>query len=234
MAPGMIAAMFTQGNQDQFGGQATNAPSVPLPTQLNGVQVLFNGSPVPLFYADPNQINFQIPMNAPQSGLQDIQVIDVATGRTLGDTTVAMTQSVPGIFTQAGNGIGAAAVLNQDNTVNSQTNAAAQGTVIQIFGTGQGFVTGAPADGTASNGQVPTQFKPIFIMGTAPVPDENIQYSGLAPGLVGVWQINVKIPDTVITTPTNPTQIVAELNSFFSGGGGTLGRPVIIYVKQKQ
>jgi uncharacterized protein (TIGR03437 family) len=234
MAPGMIAAMFTQGNQDQFGGQATNAPSVPLPTQLNGVQVLFNGSPVPLFYADPNQINFQIPMNAPQSGLQDIQVVDVATGRTLGDTTVAMTQSVPGIFTQAGNGIGAAAVLNQDNTVNSQTNAAAQGTVIQIFGTGQGFVTGAPADGTASNGQVPTQFKPIFIMGTAPVPDENIQYSGLAPGLVGVWQINVKIPDTVITTPTNPTHIVAELNSFFSGGGGTLGRPVIIYVKQKQ
>jgi uncharacterized protein (TIGR03437 family) len=237
LAPGMIAAMFTQGNFHQFGGQATNASSLPLPTTLNGVQVLFNGTPVPLFYADPDQINFQVPMGAPQSGLQGIQVLDAASGRVLGDTTILMQPSVPGIFTQAGNGSGAASVLNQDNTVNSQTNQAPQGTVVQIFGTGQGFLSGAPADGVAPTGPVPTTFKPTIIMGTNVVPDENIQYSGLAPGLVGVWQINVKIPDTVITLPTNPTQIIAIMNSQSTqplpSGGGGLGRAVIIYVKQK-
>lgn len=232
MAPGMIAAMFTQGNYNQFGGQATSANALPLPTQLNGIQVLFNGSPVPVFYADPNQINFQVPMGAPQSGTADLQVIDLATGRVLGDTTVGMTPSLPGLFAENGTGIGAAAALNQDNTLNSQTNPAVQGSVITLFGTGQGYVAGAPPDGNVSNAQLPTNYAPTVIMGTGPVPSSNIKYAGLAPTLVGVWQINVLIPDTVITTPTNPTQVIAIQNSVPSGGGG-LGRPVIIYVKQK-
>jgi len=236
-APGMIAALFTQGNLNQFGGQPSQATSLPLPTQLNGIEVLFNGSPVPLFYADPNQINFQVPMGAPQSGTADVQVFQRATGRVLGDTTVAMSSVLPGFFTQAGNGIGAAAALNQDNSLNSQTNPAAQGTVITLFGTGQGFIPGAPPDGHISNAPLQTPQAPQLIMGTDFVPAANIQYSGLAPTLVGVWQLNVLIPDTVITTPTNPTQVVAiQTNAAgapVASGGGGIGRPVIIYVKQK-
>jgi uncharacterized protein (TIGR03437 family) len=74
-------------------------------------------------------------------------------------------------------------------------------------------------------------------MGTDFVPAANIQYSGLAPTLVGVWQINVLIPDSVITTPTNPTQVVVIQTNAAGGlvpsGGGGLGRAVIIYVKPK-
>jgi uncharacterized protein (TIGR03437 family) len=237
LAPGMIAAMFTEGNSNQFGGSPLQAATLPLPTQLNGLEVLLNGSPVPLFYANPSQINFQVPMGAPQSGTLDLQVFQPATGRVLGDTTVLMTSVLPGFFTQAGNGIGAAAALNQDNTLNSQTNPAAQGTVIQLFGTGQGFIPGAPPDGNVSNAPLQTPQAPQLIMGTGFVPAANIQYSGLAPTLVGVWQLNVLIPDTVITTPTNPTQVVAlETNAAGSpvpSGGGGIGRAVIIYVKQK-
>jgi uncharacterized protein (TIGR03437 family) len=232
LAPGMIAALYSRGNFNQFGGQASQANALPLPTQLNGVSVLFNGTPVPLFYADPNQINFEVPNGAPQSGFADLQVMDIATGRTLGDTSVIMTQALPGLFTQAGNGSGAAAALNQDNTLNSQTNQAAQGTIITLFGTGEGYLSGAPQDGNISNGPVQTAYAPEIIMGTGPVPPANVKYAGLAPTLVGVWQINVLIPDTVITTPTNPTQVVAIQNSIASGGGG-VNRAVIIYVKQK-
>ncbi len=231
LAPGMISALYSQGNFNQFGGQPSQA-TARLPTQLNGVSVLFNGTPVPLFYADPNQINFQVPMLAPQSGTADLQVQEIATGRILGDTTVIMAQALPGLFTQAGSGSGAAAALNQDNTLNSQTNPAVQGTVITLFGTGQGFISGAPQDGTVSNAPLQTAYVPEIIMGTGPVPPADVKYAGLAPTLVGVWQINVLIPDTVITTPTNPTQVVAIANSIASGGGG-LNRPVIIYVKQK-
>jgi uncharacterized protein (TIGR03437 family) len=232
LAPGMIAALFSQGNFNQFGGQATIAKTLPLPADLNGVQVLFNGSPVPIFYADPNQINFQVPMTAPQSGLADLLVKETATGRILGDTTVLMTPSLPGVFTQAGNGSGAAAALNQDNTVNSQTNPAVQGSIITLFGTGQGFIAGAPADGTAPTGPFPYPNQPIVIMGTDFVPPANIKYFGLAPAEVGVWQLNVQIPDTVITLPSNPTQVVIVVNSVVSGGGA-LGRAVIVYVKQR-
>jgi uncharacterized protein (TIGR03437 family) len=231
-APGMIAALFTQGNPGQFGSSSSVAATLPLPTQLNGIQVLFNNAPVPLFYAGSNQINFQVPMAAPQSGAADLQVIEAATGRVLGDTTVQMNSVDPGLFTQGGNGSGPAAALNQDNTVNSQTNPASQGTVIQLFGTGQGFISGAPPDGNISSSTLATARPPNVIMGTGPVPEANIRYAGLAPTLVGVWQVNVLIPDTVITTPNNPTQVIVLQDSVPSGGGG-LGRPVLIYVKQK-
>jgi len=232
LAPGMIAALYSRGNYNQFGGSPSQAASLPLPTQLNGVQVLFDGRPVPLFYADANQINFQVPMGAPQGGISDLQVMEVATGRTLGDTNVLMTPSLPGIFTQAGNGSGAAAALNQDGTLNSQTNPAAQDTVITLFGTGQGFLAGAPPDGQVSNAPVSPPLKPIVIIGTGPIPEDNIKYFGLAPTLVGVWQLNVLIPKTTITLPTNPTQVLLIVNSQASGGGG-VGRAVIIYVKQR-
>jgi uncharacterized protein (TIGR03437 family) len=233
LAPGMIAAMFTTGNFNQFGGQPSKAPTLPLPDQLNGVEVLFNGSPVPLFYADPNQINFQVPTGAPQMGTADVQVVQVATGRVLGDTTVGMNAALPGFFSQAGNGFGAAAALNEDNTLNSQGNPAAQGSVIQLFGTGQGFIPGGPPDGSASSAALPTPTAPMVIMGVGFVPAANIKYSGLAPNLVGVWQVNVLIPDFVITTPTFPTQVVAILGNGPPSGGGGIGRPLTIYVKQK-
>ncbi len=232
LAPGMIAAMYSEGNTNQFGGQPTPAAAVPLPTTLNGVQILFNGSPVPLFYADPNQINFQVPMAAPQSGTADVQVLEAATGRVLGDTTVTMNQADPGLFTLTGDGSGTAAALNQDNTVNGPNNPAVQGSTITLFGTGQGFIAGAPADGTASGAPLQAARGPIVIMGFEEVPSQNITYSGLAPSLVGVWQINVQIPDTVITTPTNPTQVIVEQDSIPSGGAG-IGRNVQIYVKAK-
>ena len=231
LAPGMIAAMYSLGNYNQFGGQGISASTLPLPKTLNGVQVLFNGAPVPLFYAGPNQINFQVPMAASQSGTVEVQVLEAATGRLLGDGSVEMQLSVPGLFTQTGDGIGTASALNQDNTVNSQNNPAKQGTVIQLYGTGQGFVSGAPPDGTAPTGPVPDPTTPMVIMGTGFVPSANIQYSGLAPGLVGVWQINVLIPNTVITLPNNPTQVVVIQNNVPSGGAG-LGRFVQIYVTQ--
>jgi uncharacterized protein (TIGR03437 family) len=232
VAPGMITALYTKGNFNQFGGAPVSATALPLPRQLNGLQVLFNGAPVPLFYADPNQINFQVPMGAPQSGFADLQVVEIETGRVLGETALQMNNVLPGLFTQAGNGSGAAAALNQDNTVNSQTNPAVQGSIITLFGTGQGFISGAPDDGDVSGKPLQTERAPTVIMGTGPIPDANIKYAGLAPTLVGVWQLNLLIPDTVITLPNNPTQVIVLQNSVPSGGGG-FGRAVIIYVKAK-
>jgi uncharacterized protein (TIGR03437 family) len=143
-----------------------------------------------------------------------------------------MNASIPGLFTQSATGSGTVAALNQDNTVNGPTNPAVQGSVLQIFGTGQGYIPGAPPDGTATPGPLSTPNAPFVIIGTERVDGSAILYSGLAPGLVGVWQVNVQIPLDVITLPTSPTQVIVDLNSIPSGGGG-LGRPVYVYVKQR-
>ncbi|HWE48350.1 MAG TPA: hypothetical protein VG273_01075 [Bryobacteraceae bacterium] len=233
LAPGMIASLFSLGNTNQFGGQATSAPAgqFPLPAQLNDVQVVFNGAPVPLFYADPNQINFFVPMGAPQSGLFDLQVQQNSTGRILGDTTVQMNVALPGLFSETGNGIGTVAAINQDNTINSPTNPAIAGQVITLFGTGQGFIGGQPADGYgATAGQTATP--PVVYIGGFPVDPSAVKYAGTAPGLVGVWQINVVIPPGTITLPTSPTYVFVQQSSFISGVPAN-GRAIQIYVKAK-
>jgi uncharacterized protein (TIGR03437 family) len=56
--------------------------------------------------------------------------------------------------------------------------------------------------------------KPRVIINNAFVPDADITYSGLAPGLVGLWQINVKIPDSV--PPSSTITVFVQLRSINS------------------
>ncbi len=231
LAPGMIGALFSASNIKQFGDKTESATALPLPRTLAGVQLLFNGKAVPLFFVGPGQINFQVPYGAATSGTATLQVIDTVTGRILGETTAGMAPAIPGIFTQAANGSGAAIAQNEDGTLNTAANPAVAGKVIVLYGTGQGFIDNAPEDGTAPGKAAPSSRPPTVFIGTEFVTGEDILYAGMAPTLVGVWQVNVRIPKNQITLAENPTQVVIFQNSVPSGGGG-LGRKVIIYVKQ--
>jgi uncharacterized protein (TIGR03437 family) len=195
--------------------------------------VLVNNTLSPLFFGAPNQINFQIPSNAPISGTADVQVVDAATNRVLGDTTVVMNNVAPGVFTQDASGSGDGVIANQDATLNTPSNPAKAGSVVTLYLTGQGPITGMPPDGDVSNATLSVPYVTnVYIGDQTIVPQENILYSGLAPTLVGVWQINVKIPNDVISVPNAPpVQVIVLIDSWFSGGKG-FGRPVYIYVKQ--
>ncbi len=231
LAPGTVAAVAAFGNANQFGSQTVSASTLPLPKQLAGIQVLLNDKPVPLYFVSPNQINFLVPMDAPTSGTADLLIVRTDTGQVLSNSPVQMDRVSPGLFTLPQTGSGQAAAINQDGTINGPANPAPRGSIVAFYGTGQGVVPGAPPDGAAPTGETPTSQKPQVIIGIAPVPPENVTYSGLAPGLPGVWQVNVKIPDTVApTTSTVQTQVVMVLNSIPSGGGG-FGRPVTMWVK---
>ncbi len=236
MVPGMIASLFASNiGTKQFGGSPTSATTVPLPKVLNGLQVTINDIVCPIFYADDSQMNIQMPWSLGTSGTANIAIVEVATGRVVGAAIVALATVNPGLFTSDGTGKGAAAAINSDGTVNSSKNPAAQGSYITLYGTGQGPVNGTlPADGAAASGtQNTTQRAPTVIMNVGPIPDGDVQYSGLAPGLVGVWQINARIPDNAPpSTATAPIQVIVLQDSTPSGGGG-LGRPVTLYIKQK-
>lgn len=83
-----------------------------------------------------------------------------------------------------------------------------RGQYITLFGTGQGFVANAPPDGQASTGPVPTAFNPQILLGGAFIPSSNIQYSGLAPSLAGVWQINFQVPTTAQAGNSVPVSVL--------------------------
>jgi uncharacterized protein (TIGR03437 family) len=83
--------------------------------------------------------------------------------------------------------------------VNNSTHPAKAGSYITFFGTGQGRVNGMPADGhpTPASPLLPANPSLKVFINSDFVPQSSVQFSGLAPGLVGVWQINVKIPANV-------------------------------------
>jgi uncharacterized protein (TIGR03437 family) len=203
-APGMLASMFAaQGSY--FGLQTAAASSVPLPINLGGVEVLVGGRPAPLLYVSQSQINFQVPYEAPVGSTPiEIQVINPSTGQILASNFYTIDPVAPGLFTADGSGAGQLAALNQDNTVNSQTHPAKAGSIIQLFGTGVGAVAGAPKDGQpAPNELLPTSGQIEVYINGGQVP---VSYSGLAPGFIGLWQINAQVPANA-PTPTNPVPV---------------------------
>jgi uncharacterized protein (TIGR03437 family) len=224
ISPGMVAAMYPLGIQ--FGDTTLTAPGYPLPTDLADLQVLVDEIPAPLYFVSPGQINFYVPMRLTPGTQSTFIVQRKSNNQILASGVLDIGVSTPALFTTTQNGQGQIAALNEDNTVNTNTNGIARGSVIQLFGTGQGFVPDAPPDGTPPTGAVPTASKPRVVIGSTLVESTSpdLLYSGLAPGLVGVWQINVRIPMAV--PPSSTTDVVVVLNSIPSNqpesGGGVI------------
>ena len=238
IAPGMIASLLpvvqTQVFTEETSGTEKYPQSVsdgggtsyPLPNEVLDLQVLVDDKPTPLFYVSPSLITFQVPNGAPTTGNVEVQVFRPSQQRIVASQQIRMDVAAPGLFTVNGSGNGAVIALNEDGTVNSRQEAVARGKVVKLFATGQGFVPDAPPDGTPPTGPVPTASLPrVFAGGTNFVPDANIVYSGLAPGLVGVWEIDVKIPETV---PPGETIVVLVANDVASNDQGRLRHTIFV------
>ena len=157
--------------------------------------LLVNDAPAPLIYADRTQINAVVPFGV--AGFKEATfVVRNKVGRLLA-FTLPVAKASPGVFNPG--------VLNQDNTLNSQSNTAPLGSVIQIWGTGAGLVQPTPADGEFGMGltRIP---ETVQLMGRVPCfmciyPTTfplQLEYAGDAPWLVqGIFQINARLPQEV-------------------------------------
>ncbi len=222
VAPGSLATLFASDGANQN----TSATAIPLPTSLAGVSlqagsVTFSNTTgtwsfssvgsVPLLFVGSNQMNFQVPSDLVSGSSVGFQLTS-ANGTTLVGMNSVVT-ALPGIFSLSSSGSGQAAVLNEDNTQNFATNPAARGSVIQIFATGAGVTNPLLAAGQAaptSGSLVLTQVQPTVTIGGVNAP---VQFSGLAPGFVGLWQINATVP---MNAPTG-----ASVALVISAGGQT-------------
>jgi uncharacterized protein (TIGR03437 family) len=233
IAPGMIASVYPRSVGQTFGNETARASSFPLPTELADIEVRVNNVAAPLFYVSPGQINFMVPSRdaqgnpMPESGTAEVQVLRKSVGQVLGSTLYQLDAASPGLFTINQQGTGQVAAINEDGTANSGTNRIARRRVIQLFGTGMGFVAGAPPDGMPATGAVPTDIKPRVIIGSAFVPDDHVEYSGLAPGLAGVWQINVRIPESVDPNAAHDVVVVFKSRNSNRGKGNVIVRTTI-------
>jgi uncharacterized protein (TIGR03437 family) len=165
-------------------------------TTLGTTTVTFNGVAAPLIYVSANQINAIVPYEVAGSATANVVVSN--NGATSAAFQVNVTTASPAIFTFGQNGTGQGAILNQDNSVNGPANPAARGSVISIYGTGEGVVTPAVATGsvTTTTQPIPKPILPVTVsIGGVPAVTT---YAGEAPALVaGVLQVNAVVPANI-------------------------------------
>jgi uncharacterized protein (TIGR03437 family) len=147
---------------------------------------------VPLYYVSPNQINAQIPFEVLGTNLR----LYVTTTEGKSQPYILSAASFgPGLFTLSGDGKGT--TLAFDSNFHA-LDAAEAGKPMILYATGLGptdppALSGAPGAAVEPLNRVVTV--PDVFIGEAPA---RVDYAGLAPGLAGVYQLNV-VPQQLST-----------------------------------
>jgi len=194
IAPGSIASVFGSG----FG------------TSAAGVTVLIGGIAAPLFAVTPQQINFQVPW---QLSGQTQTALSVTSGDlSSASITVPLSSEAPGIFMLNSSGQGAVLIANTASIAAPVatfpgSRPAKRGEFVSSYCTGLGAVTHEPATGApaAASPLSLTSTNPIAAsIGGVPAP---VSFSGLAPGFLSLYQVNVQVPSNSPTGSAVPLTI---------------------------
>jgi uncharacterized protein (TIGR03437 family) len=186
IAPGSLISIYGV----NLAAGTDSAAGVPLPNRLSGTSVTINGTAAPLIFVSPGQLNVQVPFET-EVGTATLTV--QAGSLTGAPVTFEVTAAAPGVFTMA-NGNHAVAQNNPDQSLNSADAPAIPGQYVTVYLTGQGAVDNPVPTGATPPG---TPFSlPLAAMaarvGGQPA---TIAFAGLAPGFVGLVQMNIVMPD---------------------------------------
>jgi uncharacterized protein (TIGR03437 family) len=188
VAPGSIVSIFGANL-----GATESARQLPLPTTLGGVCVTANQTSVPLFYTSPTQINAQLPAEL-ATGRVTLTVRSRDTARVSSGIAVQVNAAAPGVFTMSAEGRTQAALFHAaDFTPVTPKNPGKRDKDLILFATGLGRVIPAVASGAAASDKplsATSQEVTVTIGGHGMI----VSYAGLAPGFVGLYQINLRVP----------------------------------------
>src|SRR5215472_13638941 len=195
VTPGSLISIFGS----NLAATTATADTIPLSSLLGNVKVSINGTDAPLLFvshsaANGDQINAQLPWGTTTG---QAQVVVTNNGVASTAQTLQVGASAPGIFT-VNFGTGPAIAINSDGSL-----AAPAGSIpgfathpakvgdsngLIILATGLGAVDHTPSDGNSPQTLAQTVAKPVVLINGVPV---QVTFSGLAPGFVGLNQVNV-------------------------------------------
>lgn len=227
VAPGQIVALF--GTDLVAGSGVAIANSLPLPRSLQNVTLYVNGVSAPLYFTSDNQINYQMPYST-VPGSASIVIFRDDGIASYGTVNVAA--AAPALFAADASGKGQAAAQNSDFSLNGdpatspQAKRARKGDYVIFYGAGCGaqFVNANNNQPlTAKDGEAATSI-PLLATSTLPIvtvggKSATVYFSGLVPGFVSLWQLNVQVP--------NDAPSGASVEVIASFGGKTANRVTI-------
>jgi uncharacterized protein (TIGR03437 family) len=142
-----------------------------------GDVVEWNGQSLPIFFSNGFQLNTALPEEA--SGAGTLRLVSRFGAQVLNIDTV---EHSPALFVLAS---GNPAIVNQDGALNSPSSPASRGQVATLYGTGFGLTSFATA-----NLRNITTVPRVLIQGQELRP----LFAGLAPGFIGLYQLNISLP----------------------------------------
>jgi len=216
VAPGELVTVYGSG----LGPSVLNGPvltsSGTLSRTIANTQVLFNGVAAPLVYTRSDQVAAIVPNAVKGESSLSVQVQYQGQGTTPVPLNVSAT--MPGLFTLDESGRGQGAILNQNATINMVNNPAARGSIVVLYGTGQGASDPDWAEDVLATSPLPQPVNPVTV--TIGGQKADILYAGAAPGMAGLMQINARVPAQI--QPGNAVPVVVTIAGNKSQTGVTL------------
>ncbi|MBI1353478.1 MAG: hypothetical protein GC160_03970 [Acidobacteria bacterium] len=204
VAPGELVSIFglDLGPETPLSANGFDPDTGLLATTLGGVEVSFDGVPAPLVFVSQQQINLQVPYET--AGRSSTNVA-IRNGGVAGATvSVPVAATAPGIFVIQGT---AGAILNQNGSLNSAASPEQRGHVVVVYGVGQGLVNPSIATGAPATGELRRRDDVTAVVGDRPA---TVLFAGLAPGFVGLLQVNLMLPADAPTGDAVPIRIAVD------------------------
>jgi uncharacterized protein (TIGR03437 family) len=187
-APGGLITVF--GTALSPTNQATS--QIPVPTALASSCLTVNGEPMPLIFVSPTQVNAQMPFQA----VGNVVMVVHTPGGVSPNFNLTVQPTAPAVFLSGSAGplTNLPTVVRQStNLLVSDSNPVHLGDMLVIYLTGMGAVSPLVPNGTPGPQNPPANAinPPVVTLGGANL---SVEYAGLAPGEVGVYQINAVVP----------------------------------------
>jgi len=198
LAPGSYISIFGTSLADAL----VFSPTLSLPVSLGTVSVSFDGGelslPGHISFVSPGQVNVQIPWEF--QGQSSVKMTVWLSYIPSAVYTVPLNTYSPGIFEFSDNGHLSAAATDANGVVFTQANPAKRGQTIVLYVNGLG-----PVDQKQFSGE-PTPAPPPLantVLPTVTIGNiaAHVDFSGLSPGWVGLYQVNVDVPQNAATGP---------------------------------
>jgi uncharacterized protein (TIGR03437 family) len=188
IAPGGLVTVWGS----QLSPVNISTSEIPVPTALGESCLTVNGVPAPMLFVSPQQINAQLPFEVEGDATMVLHT-PAGTSNSLDFTVLA---EAPGVFRSgvAGPATGIPTIVRaKNNKLVTPANPIHRGEVIVIYATGLGHTLPAVSTGFAApaNPLAVAIAQPEVTLGGLVLP---LYYAGLAPGEVGVYQINALVP----------------------------------------
>jgi uncharacterized protein (TIGR03437 family) len=213
VAPNGLLSIFGQNL-----GASELAGSLPLPTMLGGTCVTLNNVALPLFMASPTQINAEIPPDL-AAGSYPLIVRSIANHIAAAPQSLTVSKYAPAVLVPTA---GQIALVHADGSLVNKDNPANRDEHLTMYAVGLG-----PTTGGAVTAGAPSPSSPLAVTGTVEVffgdPTYKqagiiVDWSGLAPGFVGLYQLNLRVPGFHISGDALPVTLrIGSVNSPTTG-----------------